>query len=283
MRASLCVGEYCENAYTVEELGISVCCMEELCYCLKENAFLLDLSIMNDKLADWIGEECKVRELAKQLYPMIHKQGSLSVFVLTILQYVGMYGEEDLKQVEQVLKQGAGLSNLEIRKCQIDYMVEKRKYAAAIRGYDMLLETWSTLEAEGREITSGKEKASILHNKGVALTGLMLYDKAAEQFREAWQSDPDRVHLDDYLAATRMELPEDAYVAFSAQNPEFYTESLELEKSMEQFGREWEQQPEYRQLQLRSTWRAEDRQKYDAENERLTTALKNSYRTSVNV
>ena len=76
MRASLCVGEYSENAYTVEELGIRVCCMEELCYCLKENAFLLDLSIMNDKLADWIGEECKVRELAKQLYPMIHKQGS---------------------------------------------------------------------------------------------------------------------------------------------------------------------------------------------------------------
>ena len=253
MKASLCVGEYCENAYTVEELGISVCCMEELCYCLKENAFLLDMSIMNDKLADWIGEGCKVRELAKQLYPMIHKQGSLSVFVLTIIQYVGMYGEEDLKQVEQVLKQGAGLSNLEKRKSQIDYMVEKRKYAAAIRGYDMLLETWSTLEAEGRELPAGKVRASILHNKGVALTGLMLYDKAAEQFREAWQAEPDRVHLDAYLAAKRMELPEDAYVAFAAQNPEFYTESLELEKSMEQFGREWEQQPEYRQLQLRST------------------------------
>ena len=283
MRASLCVGEYCENAYTVEELGISVCCMEELCYCLKENAFLLDLSIMNDKLADWIGEECKVRELAKQLYPMIHKQGSLSVFVLTILQYVGMYGEEDLKQVEQVLKQGAGLSNLEKRKSQIDYMVEKRKYAAAIRGYDMLLETWSTLEAEGRELPAGKVRASILHNKGVALTGLMLYDKAAEQFREAWQAEPDRVHLDAYLAAKRMELPEDAYVAFAAQNPENYTESLEREKRIEQFEREWEQQPEYRQLQLRGDWRTIDRVKYDAENERLTQALKNSYRTSVSV
>jgi len=31
-----------------------------------------------------------------------------------------------------VLKQGSGLSNLEKRKSQIDYMVEKRKYAAAI-------------------------------------------------------------------------------------------------------------------------------------------------------
>ena len=69
MKASLCVGEYCETAYNIEELEIRVYCMEELCYCLKENAFLLDMSIMNDKLVDWIGEECRVRELAKQLYP----------------------------------------------------------------------------------------------------------------------------------------------------------------------------------------------------------------------
>ena len=52
------------------------------------------------------------------------------MFVVTILQYVGMYDPEEILQVEQVLKQGAGLSNLEKRKSQIDYMVEKRKYAA---------------------------------------------------------------------------------------------------------------------------------------------------------
>lgn len=283
MKASLCVGEYCENAYNVEGLDIRVYSMEELCYCLKENAFLLDLSIMNDKLVDWIGEECKVWELAKQLYPMVHKQGSLSVFVVTILQYVGMYDPEEILQVEQVLKQGAGLSNLEKRKSQIDYMVEKRKYAAAIRGYDMLLETWNHLEQEGKELPAGKVRAAILHNKGVALTGLMFYDKAAYYFNEAWKTDPDREHLDAYLAAKRMELTEDAYVAFVAQNPENYTESLELEKRIEQFEREWEQQPEYRQLRLRGDWRVNDRVKYDAENERLTQALKNSYRTSVSV
>lgn len=283
MKASLCVGEYCENAYNVEGLDIRVYSMEELCYCLKENAFLLDLSIMNDKLVDWIGEECKVWELAKQLYPMVHKQGSLSVFVVTILQYVGMYDPEEILQVEQVLKQGAGLSNLEKRKSQIDYMVEKRKYAAAIRGYDMLLETWNHLEQEGKELPAGKVRAAILHNKGVALTGLMFYDKAAYYFNEAWKTDPDREHLDAYLAAKRTELTEDAYVAFAAQNPENYTESLELEKRIEQFEREWEQQPEYRQLRLRGDWRVNDRVKYDAENERLTQALKNSYRTSVSV
>ena len=283
MKASLCVGEYCENPYNIESLELKVYCMEELSYCLKENAFLLDLSLMNDKLVDWIGEECRVRDLAKQLYPMVHKQGSLSVFVVTILQYVGMYDPEEISQVEQVLKQGDGLSNMEKRKSQIDYMVEKRKYAAAIRGYDLLLETWSDLEKEGKELPAGKVRAAILHNKGVALTGLMLYDKAAYYFREAWQTDPDREHLDAYLAAKRMELPEDEYVAFAAQNPENYTESLELEKRIEQFEREWEQQPEYRQLKLRAEWRTGDRVKYDAENERLTQALKNSYRTSVSI
>ena len=80
MKASLCVGEYCETAYNIEELEIRVYCMEELCYCLKENAFLLDMSIMNDKLVDWIGEECRVRELAKQLYPMVHKPGVTECF-----------------------------------------------------------------------------------------------------------------------------------------------------------------------------------------------------------
>ncbi len=48
----------------------------------------------------------------------------------------------------------------------------------------------------------------------------MFYDKAAYYFNEAWKTDPDREHLDAYLAAKRMELTEDAYVAFAAQNPE---------------------------------------------------------------
>lgn len=164
MKASLCVGEYCETAYNIEELEIRVYCMEELCYCLKENAFLLDMSIMNDKLVDWIGEECRVRELAKQLYPMVHKQGSLSAFVLTILQYVGIYGEEELQAVAQVLKQGSGLSNLEKRKSQIDYMVEKRKYAAAFA--DMICYwkpgvIWREKEESSRPEKSGRRSCII--------------------------------------------------------------------------------------------------------------------------
>ena len=69
MKASLCVGEYCETAYNIEELEIRVYCMEELCYCLKENAFLLDMSIMNDKLVDWIGRGMQGQRTGKAIVP----------------------------------------------------------------------------------------------------------------------------------------------------------------------------------------------------------------------
>ena len=65
---------------------MKVYCMEELCCCMKENAFLLDLSLLNDELPDWIEQECGLRELAKALHFMVHKQGSLSGFVTTILR-----------------------------------------------------------------------------------------------------------------------------------------------------------------------------------------------------
>ena len=76
MKARLCLGIYATNAYCFERLGISVYCMEELCYCLKENAFLLGTEIMNDELLHFIGSDCQVPELAKELYPMVHQKGS---------------------------------------------------------------------------------------------------------------------------------------------------------------------------------------------------------------
>ena len=45
MRVSVCVGSYAKMPYRIPGLGTDVYSMEELCYCLKENAFLLDLSV----------------------------------------------------------------------------------------------------------------------------------------------------------------------------------------------------------------------------------------------
>lgn len=279
MRVSVCVGNYAKTPYCVPGLEINVCCMEELCYCMKENAFMLDMSLMDDGLIEWIEQECGLKELAGALYPLIHKQGSLSGFAVMILEYVGFYDSETIREVEQVLKQGAGLSSIEKRKSQIDYLVRKKKYAAALYGYDLLLKRWEEQETEGAVLPAVSCLAAILHNKGVAFAGMMQYDMAADFFMLAYERDKREEYYIDYLAAKRMRLSENEYVALAAGAPEMYQHTLELEKKVERFSEEWEQQPEYLQLYNRREHRTGgDGKKYYEENERMIQLLKDNYR-----
>ncbi len=282
MKASVCVGNYATTSYYMAELGLSVYCIEELCYVMKENAFLLDSSIMNDVLVEWIGEGCGLQNLSKELYSMVHKKGSLSGFVTIIMEYVGLYDNDAIREVERVLKQGAGLSNIEKRKSQIDYLVGKKKYVAAVKGYQYLLSTWEEASNSNKELPGMEVKASILHNMGVALSGMMVYSESAECFRQAYELMGSGESLKAYLAAKRMVLSEEEYVAFMAENPQFYKESMDLEKQLEKLQNQWECHADYLRLEERKQWRyGVDKQKYYEESDRMVEALKSAYRYSV--
>ena len=282
MQVSVCVGEYAAAPYCIPGLGVNVYCMEELCYCIKENAFLLDSSMMGDELPEWIGRECGLRDLSKVLWPLIHKKGSFSAFVTVLLEYVGFYDRQTISEVEQMLKRGAGLSSIEKKKSQIDQLVKKKKYLAAVRGYDSLIRKWAEQTREGEPLPAVDCLAAIWHNKGVALTGLMIYTRAAECFLTAYETTEREDYYRDYLAAKRMELSEADYVTFASEHAGDYELALELEKDVERLVGEWEKQPEYLLLYNRRELRSGDnRQKYFDENGRIAQLLKDSYRSSV--
>ena len=276
MRVSVCVGHYAKTPYCIPGLETEVRCMEELCHCMRENAFLLDLSIMEDRLLDWIEEECGLRELAEALHPLVHRQGSLSMFVMTILRYVGWADEEALQETERSIRQGAGLSGIEKRKSQIDHLVEKKRYKAALKGYDELLEDCG--EADGGTGPAQVFLAGIWHNKGVAYAGQMLYDRAAECFEKAFGLDGSESECIACLAARRMQLSEEDYVAYAGGRAEWYRHTLELERLYEEAVEAWEGQPDYLRLSSRRELRRGDRRRFYEDKDRLTSALKESYR-----
>ena len=282
MSISICVGNYAQIPYSVTGLDISVYCVEELCHCIRENAFLIDVSIMNDRLVTWISKDCGLPELAKELHPLIHKKGSLSAFVTMLMDYVGLFDAEAVREVERTLKKGSGLSGIEKRKSQMDYLVKKKKYTAALRGYNELLKLWQALEEEGKEVPAAKVREAVLHNKGVAFTGLMMYKEAAQCFLQAYEIQGNKAEYQAFLAARRMELSEEEYIAFAAKQPESSDEILSLEKRMEELKKSWKEQPEYMRLQERKKRReSSEKQKYYDESEQITEALKSSYRSSV--
>lgn len=279
MRVSVSVGNYAETAFRVPGLEMDVCSAEELCHCIRQNAFLLDKSFLNDGLLNWLGKECGLGDLARGLYPLVHKKGTLSAFVTAILRYVGFYDEQVIGEISQVLKQGAGLCALERRKNQIDQLVRNKRYGLGIREYDAMLEKWRQQEDAGEaaetvgNLAAKDFLARIWHNKGVAYAGLMLYDKAAECFWQAWELEGAEDCRRDYLAAKRLQLSEGEYVALMGERGDLYSHSLELERQMEQYEREWEASPEYLRL-----YGMRESRNYFEEGERLTLALKDGYR-----
>lgn len=282
MSVSACVGDYAKTPYEIISLETKVWCVEELCYCLRENAFLLDASLMNSGLVNWIGDECGLKDLAAQLYPLVRKQGSLSAFVAMIEEYVALYDEEMIWMMSKILKYGAGLSHIEKRKKQIDYLVTRKKYAAAIRSYDYLLDQWDEMEQAKEELPEIAVKGEILHNKAVALCSLMLYGAGAGTFMEAYDITGDKEEYAAYLAAKRMELSEDDYIAFAADEVEHFEETLALEKKMEELAKDFEQQEACHRLTLRKEWRqGSGKQNYYEDNDLLLVALKNEYKENV--
>ncbi len=278
MDARLCVGNYGVHPYCFEGLNLKVYCAEELCYALKENAFLLDTDIMSDRLVDFLGQECGLEELAAELHEMVHKKGSLSAFVSCILDYVGFYDSQTVQKAVQTLKQGAGLNVLEKRKLRIDSLTEQKKYQAAVREYDALLEIWQG-SSQDHVIQGAELYSALLHNKGVALAGLMRYEEAADSFRKACEADGSEESLKCFLAAKRMELKDRDYIAFAASLPEYSETVLSLEKEVEQLNAQWEREADYLLLVRRSQLREEDEQSYLDDNRRVMCALKENYRS----
>ena len=85
-RPILCIGTYAKNPFHIEKIGKNVYCIEELCYCIVQNAFLLDEDSFNKELFDWIAVECSLDELADELRSMLAKKCSVACFPVRLRQ-----------------------------------------------------------------------------------------------------------------------------------------------------------------------------------------------------
>ncbi len=217
----LCVGDYAEAPYYVETIGLHIYSMEELCYYLTENAFLLDREIVNRELVDWIDEQCGLKELGRTLYGYVNTQASVSVFVGTILEYVGYVTKQEIEKIQNYLKINASLSSIEKEKAHADYMVTNKRYAGAQKEYHRL-----------RGMIDEKESelyAKICHNEGVAYAGMMLYTEAAKCFQESYHITGAKESIEAYLCAMRMQMEEQEYITFVADLEEATEVALSVE------------------------------------------------------
>ena len=271
----LCIGTYAQTPFHMEKIGRNVFCIEELCYCIVQNAFLLDEESFGDDLFTWIEKECSLVKLANELKGMAAKKCSVAALAGTILDYVGYNTRKEIERTESILRDNAGMDIYSKKLARADFLMQSEKYSMAFKEYEFLLENTPDIDLNIR--------SRIEHNEGVMYARLFLFDRAAELFKKAYEDGNDNESYIQYLAALRMKMTDDEYVAFINENKqEAYEASLELERRMNEYQDLYAASDENHVIGTLGVYKAEGKMhEYYEKVGEVTESIKAKYREAV--
>ncbi|MBQ7481889.1 MAG: hypothetical protein IJT80_08440 [Lachnospiraceae bacterium] len=180
----LCHEMSADRPYNVVGLGINIYSAEELCYLIAQNAHTLDHDFMDERLCEFLDKQLKMADLASKLRELLHTKGTLSDFVMTILNGIDYCDEDEIRNIRQILVESAGLSPARKHKSRGDNLLKARKFARAIDEY---IGTLEKIDMDAEPILY----AAVLHNMGTTYAKLLLFEKAAEYYMEAYKLNMD--------------------------------------------------------------------------------------------
>lgn len=231
-RVYLCLGKSAEVPYFFERARTHIWNVEELCYFVKENAWVLDPEVLKSGLTEWLETQCMLPELSQKLSLALQGPNPVPEFVRTLFSYTGYFPPQDAAQVEKILEINANSSEVERVKARGDAFLQSGRYAAALREYETL--------TDGLTGADPAFLGKVYHNRGVAQAQLFFFDEAAGSFERAWRLTRSQDSAKQYLIAKRFALGEKEYVNFLADKPDLYAASLKLEEAMQRCNAAWE-------------------------------------------
>ncbi len=270
----LCIGSYAQKPFHIEKIGRNVYCIEELCYVIVQNAFLLDEELFSKELFNWIEEECSLSKLSDELRSMYTKRCSMASLAGTILDYVGYNTRKEIDRTEEILRENAGMDVYKKKLARADYLMKAGRFSMAFGEYEFLLQNTPDIDKELR--------GRIEHNEGVMYARLFLFRKAADMFKKAYEDSGNRESYLQYLSAVRMDLSNKEYVAFIADSDEAYEASMVVESRMKEAEELFGASDENHMLGTLAVYKAESKmQEYYSGVGAITDSMKYEYRELV--
>lgn len=224
----LCHDQHAAHPYEITRIHCKIFTMEELCYYLCNNLYLIDYTIMNEQLCGWLEEDIGKRELADQLRDVIRMRGSVEKFVLTILKSSGIYKEAEMIRIQNVLERLKNQKDIERQKYKGDNLLESGEVEEAILVYQAIL------NEGGDENTDPKFYGKIYASLGSAYGRMFLYQQAARMYDRAYQICEDPKLLKPYLYASYKYMSMEEYHILLTKNDTYAEINTELRSEMKE-------------------------------------------------
>lgn len=223
----LCHDKHAAHPYEITRIHCKIFTIEELCYYLCNNLYLIDYTIMNEQLCAWLDEELGMHDLAGMLRDVIWMHGTVEKFVLTILKYSKIYRDPEMIRIQNVLERLKNQKDIERQKYKADNLLESGEIEEAILVYQAIL------NQEKDETVDAKFYGRIYAGLGAAYGKQFLYQESAKMYDRAYQICEDRALLKPYLYASYKYMSLEEYHILLTKHDEYVEINAQMRQEME--------------------------------------------------
>ena len=201
----LCAGRRADVPYLVRGTGIRVATIEELCYVLRYNLDMIELSVIDMGMAAFISDDLGLTERGRLLGQLVSSGSSMKDRIVAILCSCDLYDESEIRQVCSELEQISVMSASERRKLRADRYMKEGNYTEASVEYR------SILDSEDAVVLSDGCRGDILHNLAVTEINNGEMEEAISLFLNAYEKNKREETLKAYLFALKLSKNTDRY------------------------------------------------------------------------
>ncbi len=206
----LCQVKRAALPYYIENISTNIYSMEELCFYLYHNIYLLDSTIINEELCFWIRDELGLKKLGQKLYGLLDENLKIGDFILPIFKEINYLSLEEFRQLNQQIQKLSQEPPVLRQKMKGDYLMEHRKYVNAIKVYQKALHE-KIEKKEEQDVLGAQFIGEIYHNMGCAYARMFQMEEAVHCFSIAYNHLRTYTSIKSYLYGIYMEHGMDAF------------------------------------------------------------------------
>lgn len=200
-----CSSGIAEHPYCFPMTKTRVYSIEEVCYYIRNNIYMMQEEVFDLDFAGWLREELKMETVAGKLENMRKDHNNLKDIVVTLCCSCDYYTEEEIDELISIMDETQNLSAWGRRKIKADNYLECGSLDQARKEYEGILKCDDMLHA------TQEEYGMVYHSLGVACAGLGEFKLASANFLKAYEKNRKLESMQSYLYALRLGNMEDEY------------------------------------------------------------------------
>lgn len=200
-----CSGQIAKNPYYFRVTDTNVYSIEEVCYYIRSNIYIIQGEMFNYQFAMWLKEELKMEDTANKIEKLVTANNNLKDIVVTLCCSCDYYDEKEIHELIKIMDETQSFPPRKKQKVKADNYLRCNLCEKALEEYGNILKSDNMLLADISEY------GAIYHNMGVAYAGLGDFNKAAEYFSQAYEKGKNKESLREYIYCLLLEQDTDKY------------------------------------------------------------------------